>query len=304
MTVPDYQTLMLPVLMTVHDREECNRNEIIDHLADQFSLSENDKAQLALKTRKPLFNLRAGWAIAELARAGLLARKKAGLLKITDLGRKVLSEQSDRIDKRFLSRFGKDSTSRDGAVDKESREAELVLETAIAVPDEIMRAAHRQIEITLRDEVLDRIVNRDPRFFETLVLKVLLALGYGGGDPATAETVGGAGDDGIDVVVRQDPLGLDRVYVQAKRYARDRTVGPDTVRALAGSLGIFKASKGLLVTTGTFTRAAREAAEKVANRVVLIDGDELAGLMIRYGVGVRIEETFHVKKVDEDFFLE
>ena len=180
----------------------------------------------------------------------------------------------------------------------------MVVEATTAAPDEVVRAAHRQIEIALRDEVLDRILYRDGRFFEMLVLKILLALGYGGGDPTTAETRGGAGDDGVDVVVRQDPLGLDRVYVQAKRYARDRTVGPDTVRALAGSLGIFKASKGLLVTTGSFTRAAREAAEKVANRVVLVDGDELAALMIRYGVGVRIEETFHVKKVDEDFFLE
>ena len=176
--------------------------------------------------------------------------------------------------------------------------------TAEATPDEVIRTAHRQIEAALRGDIVERILQRDPHFFETLVLKVLLAMGYGGGDPTTAEVVGGAGDEGVDVVVRQDPLGLDRVYVQAKRYARDRTVGPGTVHALAGSLGIFKASKGLLVTTAGFTRAARETAEKVANRVVLIDGDELAGLMIRYGVGVRIEETFHVKKVDEDFFLE
>ena len=128
-------------------------------------------------------------------------------------------------------------------------------------------------------------------------------MGYGGGDPGTAQVVGGAGDQGVDVVIHQDPLGLDRVYVQAKRYARDQAIGPSTVHALAGSLGIFKASKGLLVTTSRFTRAARDAAEKVANRVVLVDGDELATLMIRYGVGVRIADTIHIKKVDEDFFL-
>lgn len=156
----------------------------------------------------------------------------------------------------------------------------------------------------MRVDLLERILQRNSRFFESLILDVLLALGYGGGDPGTAEIVGGPGDDGVDVVVRQDPLGLDRVYVQAKRYAPDRTVGPSTVHALAGSLGIFKASKGVLVTTARFTNAARDTAEKVSNRIVLIDGEQLASLMIRCGVGVRIAETFQIKKIDEDFFLE
>jgi restriction system protein len=129
-------------------------------------------------------------------------------------------------------------------------------------------------------------------------------MGYGGGSDATAEVIGGAGDEGVDVVVRQDALGLDRVYVQAKRYARDKAIGPSTVHALAGSLGIFKASKGLLVTTARFTAAAIDTAERVSHRIVLIDGEQLAALMIRFNVGVRIEETFHIKKVDEDFFLE
>ena len=173
-----------------------------------------------------------------------------------------------------------------------------------ATPDEVVRVAHRQIEAALRNDIIDRVLQRDAAFFESLVLRVLLAMGYGGGDPSTAEVVGGAGDEGVDIVVRQDPLGLDRVYVQAKRYSRDWMVGPGTVHALAGSLGIFKASKGLLVTTAGFTRAAHETADKVASRVVLLDGDALAALMIRYGVGVRTEETFHIKKVDEDFFLE
>jgi restriction system protein len=142
------------------------------------------------------------------------------------------------------------------------------------------------------------------KFFEHLIKSLLLSIGYGGGDPDAAQVVGGPGDEGVDVVVRLDVLGLDRVLVQAKRYARSRSIGPEAVRQLAGSLSSEKASKGLLVTTAAFTEAAKVAAEKVANRVVVIDGDELARLMIRYGVGVRIEETFHVKKVDEDFFLE
>jgi restriction system protein len=208
--------------------------------------------------------------------------------------------RTGRIDLKYLARFPELAIFRD-----EAAAAPAGLPAIVdATPDEIIADAHKQIETVLRNEVIERILQREPAFFEALVMRVLITMDYGGGSNATAELVGGAGDEGVDVVVRQDALGLDRVYVQAKRYARDKAIGPSIVHALAGSLGIFKVSKGLLVTTARFTAAAIETAERVSHRIVLIDGDQLAALMIRYNVGVRIEETYHIKKVDEDFFLE
>jgi restriction system protein len=296
---------MLPVLEEVARRGECRTGDLVDVIAGRFALSAEERAALLPSGKQTVVANRTHWAVAYLGKTLLVERTRRAHYRITERGSGVLASAPPRIDLKFLERYPEFAAFRG-----ESGRPEIVAAaatsaaTAEATPDEVIRTAHRQIEAALRGDIVERILQRDPHFFETLVLKVLLAMGYGGGDPTTAEVVGGAGDEGVDVVVRQDPLGLDRVYVQAKRYARDRTVGPGTVHALAGSLGIFKASKGLLVTTAGFTRAARETAEKVANRVVLVDGDELAALMIRYGVGVRIEETFHVKKVDEDFFLE
>lgn len=302
MTIPGFQDLMLPVLQEIGQCEELRKLELVNRIADKLALSD-DERRTRLANGQTVLRNRVAWAVSHLGRARLLDNTRRGYWRITDRGRFLLDEQPLQIDIRFLRRFEDYRTGRASAVE-DAPGAEPVDDALAASPHELMQSAYREIEAALRDEIIGRILSRDSGFFEGLVRKVLLAMGYGGGDPTTAEVVGGGGDEGVDVVVRQDPLGLDRVYVQAKRYARDRTVGPGTVHALAGSLGIFKASKGLLVTTAGFTRGAREAAEKVANRVVLIDGDELAGLMIRYGVGVRIEETFHVKKVDEDFFLE
>jgi restriction system protein len=165
-----------------------------------------------------------------------------------------------------------------------------------------MRVAHRQIESALAQELLDRIRAAPPEFFERLLVNLLLAMGYGGSSADAGRAIGRSGDDGVDGVIDQDALGLDRVYIQAKRYAVGSNVGPGAIRDFFGSLDRHKATKGLFVTTSTFSPAARETAEFLSKRIVLVDSDQLTRLMIRHDVGLRVEETLHIKKIDEDFF--
>lgn len=300
MTIPGFQDLMLPLVEHLGEHGEAKTTELVDAMASRFALSPEERGALLPSGRQTIIANRTNWAITYLTKTGLLERTRRAHYRLAQRGTKVIAEKPSRIDLKYLSLYHELATFRGEELDSEVRSNS---ETSRATPDELIAAAHREIEAALRNELLERMLQRDSAFFEGVVLEVLLAMGYGGGDPSTAEVIGGPGDDGVDVVVRQDPLGLDRVYVQAKRYGRDRAIGPSTVHALAGSLGIFKASKGLLVTTARFTSAARETAEKVSHRIVLIDGDQLAGLMIRYGVGVRVAETFQIKKIDEDFFL-
>jgi restriction system protein len=166
-----------------------------------------------------------------------------------------------------------------------------------------MRAARRQLELELARDLLSRIVHSKPAFFERLVIKLLTAMGYGGSTANAARALGRSGDGGVDGVIDQDPLGLDRVYVQAKRYG-ETAIGPSAIRDFFGALDQFKAAKGLFMTTSTFSDTARRTAKDMSKRMVLIDGDELARLMIQYDVGCRIEETLFIKKVDEEFFEE
>ena len=169
-------------------------------------------------------------------------------------------------------------------------------------PDEAMRQAHKQIDTALGQDLLDRIREASPEFFERLIVNLLLSMGYGGSTEDAGRTLGRSGDDGVDGVVDQDSLGLDRVYIQAKRYAAGNNIGAGAIRDFFGSLDRHKAAKGLFVTTSTFSSSARETSEFLSKRIVLIDGIQLARLMIRHNVGCRIEETLFIKKVDEDFF--
>jgi restriction system protein len=214
-----------------------------------------------------------------------------------------LATRPERIDNRFLSQFDefRQFTARTETPAQE--EPSYVMDQAAGqTPDEVMRAAHRQIEAGLAQDLLDRVCAAPPDFFERLIVNLLLAMGYGGSASEAGRALGRSGDDGVDGVIDQDALGLDRVYIQAKRYAAGNAVGSGAIRDFFGSLDRHKAAKGLFVTTSTFTASARETADYLSRRIVLIDGEHLTRLMIRYNIGCRIEETLHVKKMDEDFF--
>jgi len=169
-------------------------------------------------------------------------------------------------------------------------------------PDEVMRLAHQQIDTALGQDLLDRIREAPPEFFERLIVNLLLSMGYGGSKEAAGRTLGRSGDDGVDGVIDQDPLGLDRVYIQAKRYGVGNTIGSGAIRDFFGSLDRHKAAKGLFVTTSAFSPSAKETADFLSKRIVLIDGSQLAKLMIRHNVGCRVEDTLYIKKLDEEFF--
>ncbi len=304
MAVPDYQSLMLPVLMSAAEGE-VRIGVVIEKLADELNLSEEDRTEYLPSGRQNLFYNRVQWAKTYLSKAGLVELTRRAHFSITDRGRQVIAKNPDKIDNNYLSQFPEflDFRSRSDKT-AENQEETSPVTTALdeRTPDEIMRSAHKEIERNLRLELLDRILAAPPDFFERLVVNLLVQMGYGGSLEDAGRTLGKSGDGGVDGVIDQDALGLDRVYIQAKRYQQGNTVGGREIRDFFGSLDRFKAAKGLFVTTSDFTKDARETAGQLSKRIVLIGGDQLAALMVRYDVGCRAEETLYVKTVDEDFF--
>lgn len=304
MAIPDFQTLMLPVLKTAAGGNEVRIGDVVDQLADTFALTDEERALLLPSGRQTTFANRVHWAKSYLTKAGLVELTRRAHFRITPAGREVLKSPPERITIRFLEQFPGFKGFRDGEVETvEAAETVLPVTESPLTPDEVMRQAHTRIEASLADEILQRARSGTPAFFERTVVRLLVTMGYGGSvTDLDKALVGKSGDDGVDGVIDQDPLGLDRVYVQAKRYADGNAVGAGAIRDFFGSLNLFKASKGLFVTTSTFTTSARETADRLGTRIVLIDGIQLAKLMIRHEVGCRVEETLHIKRVDEDFF--
>lgn len=305
MAIPDFQTLMLPVLAEAA-KGEARIGDVVERLADQFDLSAEDRSRLLPSGRQTTFANRVHWAKSYLGKAGLVELTRRAHFQITPRGHEVLARPPERIDIKFLTRFPEFQSFRfaqDGADEAAEVVAQANGATAGLTPDEIMRAAARQLEAALAGELLQRVTSGTPAFFESLVVRLLIAMGYGGSvHDLDKALVGKSGDGGVDGVIDQDPLGLDRIYVQAKRYGPDNTVGASAIRDFFGSLDRFKATKGLFVTTSSFSASARETAELLSKRIVLIDGPQLARLMIRHSVGCRVEETLTVKRLDEEFF--
>jgi restriction system protein len=294
---------------------EANTGQVmlLSHSESKFGLTQAELGETLPSGRQPVFYNRVHWAKTYLAQAKLLEITRRAHFRITDRGREVLRENPARVDVRLLERFPEFNEFKQRARATQTRtlspstaEVTSKVETAekLATPDELLRATITDIEAALSSELLDRILAAPPVFFEELIVTLLLRMGYGGQREEAGRAIGKSGDGGIDGVIDQDPLGLDRVYLQAKRYKLDVPVSEPEIRAFSGSLGAAKASKGVFVTTSYFTRPALEFAERHPFKMVLIDGTQLAALMIRHNVGVRTAETLHVKKLDEDFFEE
>ncbi len=301
-TVPDYQSLMLPVLRAASAGEQ-RIGAVVQSLGDALGLSDVARAALLPSGRQTILANRVHWAKTYLTKAGLLEVTRRGYFRLTPRGQEMLASHPDRIDNDILRRFEEFRQFSDRSAQTAGDDiAPGPRDTADQTPDETMRAAHRRIEAALAEELLDRVRAAPPEFFERLIVSLLLEMGYGGSAAEAGRALGRSGDDGVDGVIDQDALGLDRVYIQAKRYAAGNSVGPGAIRDFFGSLDRHKAAKGLFVTTSSFTGSARETADYLSKRIVLIDGEQLTRLMIRHNVGCRIEEILHVKKIDEDFF--
>jgi restriction system protein len=306
MAIPDYQSLMLPVLQKAA-RGESRIGAVVEELSDEHGLTPEERAELLPSGKQAIIANRVHWAKTYLKQAGLVETTRRGYFRITEKGQSVLSSKPKKIDVRFLSQFPEFAQFRErkGEVHRpNSGEASTYSEFGHAdlTPEDAMRSAHRQLNAVLGQEMLDRILAAAPSFFERLIVQLLLAMGYGGTAQDAGKAIGKSGDDGVDGVIDQDSLGLDRVYIQAKRYGKTNQVGPGAIRDFFGSLNMHKAAKGLFVTTSSFTAAAIDTADRLGTRIVLVDGQQLINLMVRYDVGCRVEETLAIKRIDEEFF--
>lgn len=300
MAIPDYQSLMLPVLKLASDGAPHRLSAAIDELARQCNLTDEERQELLPSGRQSAFANRVGWARTYLSKAMLLDNSQRGVFLITERGRQVLSENPQRIDRRYLRRFDEFEQFIGAVRDQPSGIDAAPIEER--TPEEQLDATYEELRRTLVQDLLERIKKNSPAYFERLVVDVLVAMGYGGSRPDAGRALGGNRDGGIDGVIDEDVLGLDVVYVQAKRWAD--TVHRPTVQEFVGSLEGHRARKGVLITTSGFSVGAREYTRMIDKRIVLIDGQRLAELMIDYGVGVTDERAYVLKKVDTDYFEE
>lgn len=300
--IPDYQTLMRPVLEGAMDGE-VHISDIVEQLASKFELTDEERNELLPSGKQTRFSNRVNWAKSYLKQAGLVKATKRAHFVITERGREALADKSADINRSYLSRFPEfqEFQSRFRGNETDPVTVSHVDEPSIT-PDEVLRAAHKSINAALSAELLDRVREASPVFFENLIVELLLAMGYGGTSEDAGRALGKSGDDGIDGVIDQDPLGVDQIYVQAKRYSEGNNIGAGAIRDFFGALSLKKAQKGIFVTTSSFSQSAVETARALSSRIVLIDGAQLAKLLIRYNIGCRDEEILHVKKIDEDFF--
>lgn len=305
MPIPGYETLMLPVLkLAAHG--EANTAAAVARLAEDFALSEVERSELLPSGRQTRFANRVHWAKTYLTQARLIEATRRGFFKATPRGLKALADRVTRIDNDYLAQFPEFREfleRRTSPVPSQSAGSPSPSGNA-ATPEERIDLADALMAERLRADLLERIVTSTPAFFERLIIDLLIAMGYGGSRADAGERLGRTGDGGIDGTIKEDPLGLDVVYLQAKRYAPGNAVGIEKVREFAGALAERGANKGVLVTTSHFVSSAQPFAERIPQRLVLIDGETLTSLMVRYGVGVRTERTIDIKRLDLDYFEE
>jgi len=287
---------MYPLLELAADGEVHSMDEAYEVLAEKFRLTEEERAELLPSGRQSRYENRVGWARTYLTKAGLLESTGRGQFKITPRGLDVLKSGITDIDKSYLYQFPEFVEFR--RRDRGNAESE-VIEDAGKTPDEQLELLYLELEKQLAHELLERIKQCSPAFFERLVVQLLVAMGYGGSVSDAGKAVGRSGDDGIDGIIKQDRLGLSNIYIQAKRW--NNTVPGEVVRAFAGSLALKKASRGVIITTSDFSEGAIKAAEQLGN-IVLIDGETLAQYMIEYNVGVTVAARYEIKRIDRDFF--
>jgi restriction system protein len=296
--VPGFQDLMLPMLRLTADGADHKIGDLVQALADEFRLSETDRDQALSSGQRTIYN-RSHWAATYLAKAGLVERAVRGSVRITERGRQILSTNPRRVDIALLSQFPEFEAFRAKAAPSHGA----IQQPSDQDPEELLDGTYAALRRTVETDLLDHVLASSPQFFEQLVLDLLIAMGYGGARAAdAARHVGRTGDDGIDGVIDEDKLGLDAVYIQAKRWAPDHPVRRPDVQGFAGSLQGQRATKGVFITTSRFTDDAREYVQRISSRVVLIDGTALSRLMYDHQIGVRAHKTYEVRRVDAGYF--
>lgn len=304
MAIPDYQTCMLPFLRYLSDGTEHTLRDAEDSLAEHFKLTPAERAELLPSGQQGIFKNRIGWARTYLKKAALLESPKRGVFKITERGLKTLASSPSRIDVKYLEQFPEFIEFRDASKPENGANTVAVneLPQSKTTPEEAIEVALQGLREQLAAELLTRILACTPTFFEQLVVELLVKMGYGGSRRDAGERIGQTGDGGIDGIIKEDRLGLDTIFIQAKRW--QGSVGRPEIQKFVGALQGQRAKKGVFITTSTYTAEAADYATRIDTKVVLIDGKQLAGLMIDFDVGVAPAATYVVKRIDSDYFEE
>lgn len=314
MPVPGFESFMLPLLAALADGADHPMAELRERIAREMNLGEDDRAELLPSGKQAIFDNRLGWAKTYLDKAGLLVTVKRAVYRITEDGRRLLSERPPQISKQTLVKFEKfrsfiaarhDSEKSDelAATASTGKQSMPDAETGIT-PEETLENAYQAIRKKVEADLLDAVKQASPQFFEKLVVELLVKMGYGGSleDAGRALAVGKSHDGGIDGIIKEDHLGLDAIYVQAKRW--QATVGRPEVQAFAGSLEGERARKGIFLTTSTFSTEARDYVKRIEKKIVLVNGAQLAAYMFDFNIGVNGVSSFEIKRVDGDYFSE
>jgi len=296
---------MLPLLRFAADGEERRFREAIEALAAEFSLSDDERAELLPSGSQPVFDNRVGWAKTYLKQAGLLASSKRGIFHITESGVALLAKSPASVGLSTLDQYEAfrefRSRRREAGSDSAGASVETVEEAAAtATPEDQLASAYRLLRQRLQAELLEQVKSASPAFFERIVIDLLVKMGYGGSRRDAGRAIGKSGDGGIDGIIKEDKLGLDAIYIQAKRW--EGTVGRPEIQKFAGALQGHRANKGVFITTSSYTREATEYSGIINTKIILIDGVELTGLMIDYNVGISSIGLYEVKKIDADYF--
>ena len=299
--IPDYQSIMLPLLQYVSDVKEHKMRDVTDRLAEQLGVTEEERKELLPSGAAPVFYNRTAWAKTYLKKAGLLDSPKQGLIKITKRGLEVLKNNPNSIDVRFLKQFSEfvefQTTKREG-------ETIGIEDISTETPEEELETAYQKIRKSLAQDLLNKVISLSPAFFEKLVVELLVRMGYGGSIKDAGRAIGKSGDEGIDGTIKEDKLGLDIIYIQAKKWQTGNVVGRPELQKFVGALAGQGAKKGIFITSSSFTRDALDYTPKNETKIVLIDGQQLAQYMIDYNLGVTSLNNYEVKRMDSDYFGE
>jgi len=303
MGIPDFQSLMRPLLELHLDGKEHVNRDLVNVLAQQFALTEEERREMLPSGRAKMFDNRVGWAKTYIANAGLIEAPRRGVSVLTPVGRKLLVEFSGPINVRVLNDLP------GGRVTKERRRVteEAPIQSAVQsveeeTPEEAFENAYLKMRTGVEREIISRILSNPPEFLERVIIDLVVKMGYGGNRKDAGEAIGRSGDEGIDGIIKEDPLGLDIIYLQAKRY--EGTIGRPDIQKFAGALQGQRAKKGIFITTSSYSREARDFAAKIETKIVLIDGPMLARLMFDHGVGVSVNTIYEAKRIDTDYFDE
>ena len=302
MAIPDYETLMLPLMQFAADSKEHSINDVTKHLADLFKLTSEEREQRIPSGQSSYIKNRTGWAKTYLKKSGLLSSPKRGLIQITARGREILSQKPERINTAFLEQFPEFVEFQDRSSPQAAAESSKVATFEKQTPEETIERGYTELRSQLADELLEQIKSCSSDFFERLVVDVIVAMGYGGSHRDAAKATQRSNDGGIDGIIKQDRLGLDTIYIQAKKWDESRPIHRPEIQKFAGALQGVRARKGIFITTSSFSDGAHEYVATIDSKIVLIDGTELAQLMIDHGIGVTPHQTYEIKRLDSDYF--